>query len=166
MFFLKKEGNASVHSSVVKKDAIVALECLQRAFEAAVNYALAKDKTNTNLIRLAFDEELLILGTKKKKTLQEKYLEEKAKTELFKIKKPERKSEARKVAPKKNDSKKVKIKQTKNAAPKKSQPRKKLTLQKSKRSKTTKIKQRISFFWKIMIFMAIAGVVAGFFLIS
>ena len=37
LYFLKKHGNNAVHSSSVKKDGMEALECLQRAFEVAIN---------------------------------------------------------------------------------------------------------------------------------
>ena len=36
LYFLKREGNASVHGNSLKKDGIIALECLQRAFEVAI----------------------------------------------------------------------------------------------------------------------------------
>lgn len=81
LYFLKKAGNESVHSCTVKKDGIIALECLQRAFEAALNYALVKTGPDSKLLKLQYDENLLVLGIKnkvyKKKTLQEKYLEKK-----------------------------------------------------------------------------------------
>lgn len=80
LYFLKKAGNVSVHSIKVKNDGITAIECLRRAFEVAINYAVYKDKTNAKLLRLNYDEELLILGTpKKEKTLKEKYIQEKEK---------------------------------------------------------------------------------------
>ena len=49
LYFLKREGNSSVHSSSVKKDGILALECLQRAFEVSINYALYKFFSNVVL---------------------------------------------------------------------------------------------------------------------
>ena len=80
LYFLKREGNASVHSGSVKKDGIVALECLQRAFEVALNYAVynCDAKNKSKLLRLRYDTEMLITGKKSKKTLAEKYEEEKA----------------------------------------------------------------------------------------
>ena len=86
LYFLKKEGNASVHSAKVKQDGLVALECLQRAFEIAINYAVYYKKTSADLLRLQYDTELLITGKKKKKTLSERYLEEKSKNKSEKKK--------------------------------------------------------------------------------
>ena len=40
LYFLKKHGNNSAHSVKVHKDGIEALECLQRAFEVAINYCV------------------------------------------------------------------------------------------------------------------------------
>lgn len=83
LYFLKKHGNESVHSSKVKKDGMEALECLQRAFEAAISYAVYNKKSNSNLLKLRYDTELLITGKKARKSLSEKYLEEKAKAKSF-----------------------------------------------------------------------------------
>lgn len=70
LYFLKKQGNISVHSSVVKRDGITALECLQRAFEAAINYAVLYKKGNKSILKKQYDVELLITG---KPGLSEKY---------------------------------------------------------------------------------------------
>lgn len=86
LYFIKREGNASVHSSSVKKDGIIALECLQRAFEVAINYAVHYKKSNANLLKLQYDTELLVTGKKSKKSLTERYIEEKEKAKT-KIKK-------------------------------------------------------------------------------
>ena len=83
LYFLKKNGNESVHSAKVKKDGMEALECLQRAFEVAINYAVYNKKAKTNILKLRYDTELLVTGKKSKKTLSEKYLEEKAKEKTF-----------------------------------------------------------------------------------
>ena len=80
LYFLKREGNNSTHALAVKKDAITALECLQRSFEIALNYAVYNQKANSNLLKLRYDTELLITGKKSKKSLAEKYELEKAKT--------------------------------------------------------------------------------------
>lgn len=85
LYFLKREGNASVHASTVKKDGIVALECLQRAFEVALNYAVYYKKAETKLLKLRYDTEMLVTGKKSKKSLAEKY--EEAKFELKKAQK-------------------------------------------------------------------------------
>ena len=65
-----------------------ALECLQRAFEVAINYAVYNKKAKTNILKLRYDTELLVTGQKTKKTLSEKYLEEKAKEKTFTKRKP------------------------------------------------------------------------------
>ena len=80
LYFLKREGNASVHAGSVKKDGIVALECLQRAFEVALNYAVynCNAKNKSKLLKLRYDTEMLVTGKKFKKSLAEKYEEEKA----------------------------------------------------------------------------------------
>lgn len=83
LYFLKKHGNESVHSAKVKKDGIEALECLQRAFEVAINYTVYNKKGKTNILKLRYDTELLVTGKKSKKTLSEKYLEEKNKEKTF-----------------------------------------------------------------------------------
>lgn len=80
LYFLKREGNNSVHASTVKKDGIVALECLQRSFEVSINYAVFYAKAKNNLLKLRYDTELLITGEKSKKSLTEKYNEAKKAT--------------------------------------------------------------------------------------
>ena len=77
LYFLKKQGNISVHSSKVKRDGIVALECLQRAFEAAINYAVFYKKGSKSILKKHYDVELLVTG---KASLSEKYQEQKQKT--------------------------------------------------------------------------------------
>lgn len=79
LYFLKREGNNSVHSSTVKNDGIVALECLQRAFEIAINYAVYYKKTDIKILKKSYDVELLVTGKKSKKSLAEKFVEKKAK---------------------------------------------------------------------------------------
>lgn len=74
LYFLKKQGNLSVHSSVVKKDGVVALECLQRAFEAAINYVVFYKKGSKSILKKQYDVELLVTG---KASLREKYEAEK-----------------------------------------------------------------------------------------
>ena len=84
LYFLKREGNASVHGSSVKKDAILALECLQRAFEIAINYSVHYKKSNSKLLKLQYSTELLITGKQKKTSLAKKYDEEKKKNTTIK----------------------------------------------------------------------------------
>lgn len=80
LYFLKKCGNKSIHSSSVKKDGINAMECLQRAFEAAINYCVFYKKGNKEILNLHYDIELLATG-KKSKTLAQKYAQAKEKSQ-------------------------------------------------------------------------------------
>lgn len=77
LYFLKKQGNLSVHSGSVAKDATTALECLQRAFEAGLNYSVFHEKANSDILKLRYDTELLITGNPSKKSLSDKYIEAK-----------------------------------------------------------------------------------------
>ncbi len=76
LYFLKRKGNKSTHSSTVKKDGITALECLQRAFEVAISYSVYKNGPSDKLLRMQYDTELLVTG-KKNKSLAERYNEKK-----------------------------------------------------------------------------------------
>lgn len=91
LYFLKREGNASVHATSVKKSGMTALECLQRAFEVSINYAVYYKKSNSNLLKMQYDTEMLITGKKTKKSLSERYLEEKEKTKTNSPKKSSKK---------------------------------------------------------------------------
>ena len=73
LYFLKKQGNVSVHSSTVKKDGVTALECLQRAFEAAINYVVFYKKENKSILKKQYDIELLMTGKIGKNSLSERY---------------------------------------------------------------------------------------------
>ena len=79
LYFLKKQGNLSVHSESVTKNATTALECLQRAFEAGINYSVFYQKEDSGILKLRYDTELLITGNQSKKSLSEKYIEAKDK---------------------------------------------------------------------------------------
>lgn len=79
LYFLKKHGNDATHSFTVKKDGMEALECLQRAFEVAINYSVYTCGGSREILKLKYDTELLITGKKSKKSLSEKYIEEKIK---------------------------------------------------------------------------------------
>ena len=79
LYFLKKHGNSTAHSSKSKNDPFLALECLQRAFETAINFSVYKRKAKQTLLKRRFDTELLITGKKSSKTLSERYEEEKEK---------------------------------------------------------------------------------------
>lgn len=78
LYFIKKEGNNSAHTSGAKLPVTTALDCLQRAFEVSINYAFSKNPKKIKLLKLEFDTELLITGEKTKKSLKEKYLEAKS----------------------------------------------------------------------------------------
>ena len=80
LYFLKKHGNNSAHSVKVHKDGIEALECLQRAFEVAINYCVYSNGAGSKLLKLRYDTELLVTGVKSKKSLSDRYLEEKSKS--------------------------------------------------------------------------------------
>lgn len=69
LYFLKKQGNISVHSSKVKRDGILAFECLQRAFEASINYAVLYKKGSKSILKKQYDVNLLMMG---KPSLKEK----------------------------------------------------------------------------------------------
>lgn len=82
LYFLKKNGNQSVHSKEVHHSASTALECLQRAFEAGISYVVYNKKAQHDALQLQYDTELLITGYPSKKSLSEKYLEAKAKCNI------------------------------------------------------------------------------------
>lgn len=79
LYFLKKNGNQSVHSGKIKKDAMTALECLKRSFEVAINYSVYNQGASPNVLKLNYDIELLLTANKSKKSLKDKYEEEKIK---------------------------------------------------------------------------------------
>ena len=81
LYFLKKQGNSSVHGETVKKDGMTALECLQRSFEIALSYAVYHKKSNPDILKLRYDTELMITGNKSKKSLKDSYIEAKEKAE-------------------------------------------------------------------------------------
>jgi hypothetical protein len=81
LYFLKKHGNEATHSITVKQDGMEALECLQRAFEIAINYCVYSCNEDRRILKLRYDTELLVTGKKARKTLSEKYLEEKSKNQ-------------------------------------------------------------------------------------
>lgn len=109
LYFLKRAGNSSVHSSKVKQDGNLALECLQRSFEIAINYVY-KTTANESVLKLRYDMELLATGKKSKKSLSEKYTERKEKeTKKLKPEKTEKKSsETKKQTRKKEQTKHIK----------------------------------------------------------
>ena len=72
LYFLKKCGNQVVHSSKSDQNGLDALECLQRAFEVAINYAVYIKKAGKDKLDLHFDIDLLATG-RKNKSLARKY---------------------------------------------------------------------------------------------
>ena len=85
LYFLKKNGNQSVHSGKVKKDAMTALECLKRSFEIAINYSVYNLGVSANILKLNYDVELLITEKKSKPSLKRKYEAEKQKQKEYKF---------------------------------------------------------------------------------
>ena len=81
LYFLKKHGNEATHSITVKQDGMEALECLQRAFEIALNYCVYSCNEDRRILKLQYDIDLLVTGKKSRKKLADKYTEEKEKTE-------------------------------------------------------------------------------------
>lgn len=71
MYFLKKQGNLATHGEKIENSGEIALDCLEHAFEACINFAYSKTNDDT-LNRLIFDEKLLILG-EKNQNLQAQY---------------------------------------------------------------------------------------------
>ena len=108
LYFLKRKGNQSTHSSSVKKDGITALECLQRAFEVAISYSVYKNGPSEKLLRMQYDTELLVTG-KKNKSLSERYTEKKNQFKTRKTENSSSKTEKKSSAQKK--SKTLKLKQ-------------------------------------------------------
>lgn len=87
LFFIKKEGNLAAHGADI--EASTALEVIQHAFEASINYAYAKTK-DEEIDKLLFDTTLLITQVEKKDVpLVEKYLEAAQKEELLNQKQAE-----------------------------------------------------------------------------
>lgn len=105
LYFLKKQGNLSVHSGKVKQDGMTALECLQRSFEIAVSYAVYHKKANPNILKLRYDTELMVTGNKSQKSLSESYIEAKEKAQT-KFKKNTKKTKPKQVATMKSEPRK------------------------------------------------------------
>ena len=57
-----------------------ALECLQRAFETAINYTVYFQNGSKSILDKRYDIDLLITGKKSTKLLSQKYEEEKLRT--------------------------------------------------------------------------------------
>ena len=61
MYFLKKQGNLAVHESAAQLGGNVALECLKRAFEASLNYAV-KNGADKKILNKNYSIDLLMTG--------------------------------------------------------------------------------------------------------
>ena len=140
LYFLKKNGNQSVHSGTVKKDAMTALECLKRSFEVAINYSVYNQGANANILKLDYDVELLVTDKKSKKSLKERYEEEKAKQAVKK--EVEERQEHQ-------------TKQTKQSKPQKP---------KTEKKEKTKREIKIPFFWKFILFLSSISILGIIFL--
>ena len=115
LYFLKRNGNISAHSNQVKQDGMIALECLQRAFEAAINYCVYFANANSKILNLQYDINLLVTGEKTKVSLAEKYNAIKRNDS-----KPKTSSKTKKNNNKKNQEKQFYQMKTKNNSSKKS----------------------------------------------
>lgn len=135
LYFLKKNGNQSVHSGTVKKDAMTALECLKRSFEIAINYSVYNQGANANILKLDYDVELLVTDKKSKKTLKERYEEEKAKQS---VKKETEERQQKQTKPIKSPKKQIEKKEKNNI--------------------------KISIFWKLVLFLSSISILGIIFL--
>lgn len=97
LYFLKKNGNKSVHAVKVQHDGMTALQCLQRAFEIAINYSVYNRGASSNILKLRYDTELLVTGKKSVKSLAERYTEEKNRTATKVKKTPPKKTKKQQV---------------------------------------------------------------------
>ena len=138
LYFLKKNGNQSVHSGTVKKDAMTALECLKRSFEVAINYSAYNQGANSNILKLDYDVELLVTDKKSKKSLKERYEEEKAKQAV------EKETEERQQK---------QSKQTRQTKP-----------LKVKTEKKEKSNIKIPLFWKFVLFLSAISILSVIYL--
>ncbi len=125
LYFIKKNGNQVVHSEKGQKQGMLALECLQRAFELSINYCVHIQGASRDILKLNYDVELLVTEKKSKKSLKEKYVEEKQKQEI---------QEKPKKQPKK--AKKIEKENKVNEC-----------------SSNNKIEIRFSLFWKFIAFL-------------
>lgn len=73
MYFIKNKGNLAVHDSAAPLTGSDALECLQRAFEISINYAIKNNFANKKIINSHYSIDLLMTGKNYK--FNEKYQE-------------------------------------------------------------------------------------------
>jgi len=115
LYFLKKHGNNSAHSSSANKNGKVALECLERAYEISILYFGLKYGYNKKLDKTVFSEELLMTGKKTGRETPPKLLKEKYSNEL---KKTRAKSQSIKNTKAKKPQKTTKKRETKKKSKK------------------------------------------------
>lgn len=101
LFFLKKHGNISAHSSTANKDGKIALECLERSYEISVFYSNLKYGYNNKLDKSVFSEEILMTGKQSSSNL----LKEKYSTELEKTRKNSSMIKQKKISSKNTEPK-------------------------------------------------------------
>lgn len=152
LYFLKKCGNESVHSSSVKQCGIDALECLRRAFEVSINYSVYYKKEDKRNLDLHYDIELLATGkasdSKGKKTLAKRYQEAKKASKM--------ESEVRTTAKSVSKTSKTTPKKTKHKTP-----------QQSKNLKSYPPKKKVSAYWVMVgVFSIITLMLILFLLIT
>ena len=73
MYFIKNKGNLAVHDSAAPLTGNDALECLQRAFEISINYAIKNNFANKKILNSHYSIDLLMTGKNYK--FKEKYQE-------------------------------------------------------------------------------------------
>lgn len=154
LYFLKKHGNDAVHSARVNRSGMDALECLQRAFEVAINYSVYNKGAKESILSLRYDTELLVTGKKSSKSLAEKFTEEKEKEKAKPASKPKSSGAKRGRKSKKEITlfpvswkKPQKQEKPKKAVPAK--PKKHFTKQSYSMSHANK-KKKVSVFWIIV----------------
>lgn len=97
LYFLKKHGNTSAHSSSASQNGKLALECLERAYEISILYSNIKYGYNKRLDKTVFSEELLMTGKKTGKKSSPKLLKEKYSDELKKTRAKSPSSKPKKI---------------------------------------------------------------------
>lgn len=140
LYFLKKHGNSSAHSSSSHKKeeaGKIALECLERAYEIAIFYSNIKYGYDKKLDKTVFSEELLMTGKKTAKK-SSPILKEKYEKELEKNRKVGR-TAGRKKAIKTVTVKKASKPEQKATQKPSPKPKKKQTSKKKKKKNRKKI---------------------------
>ncbi len=100
LYFLKKHGNASAHSSSASQNGKLALECLERAYEISILYSNVKYGYNKKLDKTVFSEELLITGKKMGRKASPKILKVKSSDELKKARAKTSNTKSKKISKK------------------------------------------------------------------